>query len=228
MNPPCRMHRDCAQSAPPNLTKSAPPFTLLWELSMHMREELQQLILIARDALKEEDRRILSGIAANPTAYPGGNGGILRFNNERYYQFIVARALITSSFPLAVTVETDYHDLVLYDPKSAANGFAAIEMKRWMSENGKKEILNIKTDLDKLRRCKKEHALMLIFSAQPKTVAPSKDDNLKWLSEQLGVSDAAGCSAWKTYSFTTKNEQGGEFEFWVAGLEVDCSRSTSA
>lgn len=193
---------------------------------MLMHGELQQLIQIAGAALKAEDRLILSGIAANPTAYPDCNGGILRFDNERYYQFVIARALITSTFRLAVTVETKYYDLVLHDSKNAAKHFAAIEMKRWPSENGVSEIKKIKKDMDKLRSCGAEHALMLIFSAQPKNAKDSKD-HLEWLSEQLGVTAAADCSAGVIYPFDTRDKQGRASEFWVAGLEVDCSRSPS-
>jgi hypothetical protein len=65
-----------------------------------MRKELAKLIQIAGAALEFEDRYLIGAIAANQAAYPGRHGGILqyKFNNERYYQFVVARALV-SSFP---------------------------------------------------------------------------------------------------------------------------------
>ncbi len=85
-----------------------------------MHKELIRLIDIAGAALEAEDRFFLGAISANQTAYPGGKGGILRINNERYYQFIIARAL-ASSFPFAAAIEVDSHDLVLKYPNNNSN-----------------------------------------------------------------------------------------------------------
>lgn len=73
-----------------------------------MIEELKLLIKIAGTALEVEDRFFLGAIAANQVAYPGEKSGILRINNERYYQFVVARSL-ASSFPYAAAVEVNSH-----------------------------------------------------------------------------------------------------------------------
>ena len=100
-----------------------------------MNADLNILVKTAGLALELEDRYLLGSVAANRQAYPGENGGILRLNNERYYQFIVARSLV-SSYPFAAEIEVDFHDLVLRYPGDSKI-FAAIEMKRWMTSSTK-------------------------------------------------------------------------------------------
>ncbi len=75
----------------------------------------KRLIDIASAALEAEDRLFLDGVSANQKACPGEKGGILRIDKEKYYQFIVARAL-ASSFPYPADVEVGYYDLVLRHP----------------------------------------------------------------------------------------------------------------
>ena len=53
-----------------------------------MEINLSELIKIAGTALEEEDRYILGCSKAT-----GRHGGILRFSNERYYQFLTLRGL---------------------------------------------------------------------------------------------------------------------------------------
>ena len=193
---------------------SARPLAIRWAIKM--QKELIRLIEIAGAALEAEDRFFLGAVSANQTAYPDEKGGILRINNERYYQFIVARAL-ASSFPYAAAIEVESHDLVLKYPNSDSNWFAVVEMKRWMSENGEQEIPGILRDIDKLRTSKADNALMLVFSATPKNTT---DTQLGWLSKRLGISQNEDCSAWKIYKFPTLNVSGVEVEFWVAGFQV--------
>lgn len=140
----------------------------------------------------------------------------MRINNERYYQFVVARAL-ASSFPFAAAVEVDSHDLVLKYPSNDSHWFAVVEMKRWMSTNGEQEIKSILRDFDKLSSSNAENAFMLIFSANPRNTT---DTQLGWLSKRLGISPIEDCSKWKSYCFPTLNILGDEVEFWVAGCEV--------
>jgi len=182
-----------------------------------MKKEFIKLIEIAGAALEAEDRFFLGAVAANQTAYPGGKGGILRINNERYYQFVVARAL-ASSFPFAVAVEVNSHDLVLKDPHNDSNWFAVVEMKRWMSPTGNQEIQGIKRDIEKLRSCNAENGLMLVFSANTKN---QTDDNLDWLSKQIIDPPIEGQLECKSYRFATIHKSGEEVEFWVAGFEVN-------
>ena len=81
-----------------------------------MHDELKQLLKIAGAALEAEDRFLRKAAASNPAAYHNEKAGILRFNNEHYYQFVVARALV-SSLRLAASIEVTSNDLALKDPK---------------------------------------------------------------------------------------------------------------
>jgi hypothetical protein len=182
-----------------------------------MEIEFKHLIQIAGTALEAEDRYIREAIAANPIAYPNGRDGILRINNERYYQFIVARALV-SSFPFAVTVEVGSHDLVLRYPHSPEKWFAVVEMKRWMSVEGEQEISAILRDInEKLRPAAADHALMVLFSANPRGTTKTQ---LGWLTNRLNIAATVDPDVWECYSFPTLDSQGKDVEFWVAGYEV--------
>ena len=149
-----------------------------------MNADLNILVKTAGLALELEDRYLLGSVAANRQAYPGENGGILRLNNERYYQFIVARSLV-SSYPFAAEIEVDFHDLVLRYPGDSKI-FAAIEMKRWMTSNGYEELESIKRDVvEKLAIANSEKSFLIVFFANP--VQNSVTDNLKWLSENINI-----------------------------------------
>jgi hypothetical protein len=185
-----------------------------------MHNDLKRLIDIAGQALEQEDRFVLGAITANQKGYPDGKGGILRINNERYYQFIVARALM-SSFPYSAAVEVEGHDLILRYPGEQSKWFAVVEMKRWMSEDGLSEQPGIKKDieklLEKLRQVKAERAMMLIFSANP---LKSTEGHLGELAKELGITTTEDSNAWKWYPFPTINREGESVEFFVAGYEV--------
>lgn len=169
------------------------------------------MIATAGVALETEDRYLLGCVAANKDVYEGDPGGLLRINNERYYQFIVARSLMSSS-AYRVRVEVDTHDLVL-EPAKTGMRSAIIEMKRWMSGSGETELPGISADVQKLRRAVAQVKIMLIFSANPKG---QMQKQLGWLTSRVGLSEAV----WKTYCFTTINRQGEMCDFWIAGCEV--------
>jgi hypothetical protein len=175
-----------------------------------MLRDFERLVYIAGMALESEDRYYLGAIAANKLAYPHDQGGILRMKNERYYQFTAARAL-ASSYPYGVKVEFDTHDIVLHYPESDKKLYAAVEMKRWMSPEGKQEIQGIKSDIQKLLSAAAEHALMLIISANP----PGKTiDNIKNLSDDISL------AVYDHFAFATIDPAGKEVEFWIAGFQV--------
>lgn len=190
-----------------------------------MQKAFRQLIKIAAQALEIEDRFLLGAMTANRKAYPDVNdgtpratGGILRINNERYYQFAIARALV-SSFPYEAVIERDTHDLVLLDNKDKTKWFAAIEMKRWMSNNGEAEIPGIKHDInEKLAKAKVSgkvpNALMLVFSANEES---KTEINLDWLATKLLTQK----DKWVVCQFPTISPEGKPVNFWVAGYEVD-------
>ena len=182
-----------------------------------MHCKLKSLIKIAGFALEVEDRLFLGDIAANQVAYNNESGGILRINNERYYQFIIARAL-TSSYPFNVTVEHKTHDLVLRYPDNLSKWFAVVEIKRWMSNRGNIEQDRISKDIEKLQRVNAENALILIISANPKK---STEKNLGELSKELGLTQNEDSSIWNWYSFPTIDCLGHEVEFFIAGHEIN-------
>ncbi len=188
-----------------------------------MHPDLIRLVEIAGAALKEEDRLLLKAFRKNKIAYPGESGGILRLNNERYYQFIVARSL-ARTFPYPAAVEIDTHDLVLRYPGDKSRWFAVCEMKRWMSSPGGQEIPSIARDFTKLRKCKSDHSIMMIFSANPLSKHSPESgtkEQLKFLSDSLGTSLVKDCAEWKTYVFPTRNPKGEKVEFWIGAYEVD-------
>ena len=192
-----------------------------------MQEAFRQLIGISAQALEMEDRFLLGAVAANRKAYPDRNGGaggvraaggILRINNERYYQFVIARALV-SSFPYEVVLERDTHDLVILDNKDKTKWFAAVEMKRWMSNSGESEIPGIRYDIEnKLTPVKvsgkASNALMLVFSANEEG---KTEENIDWLADRLSTQK----SNWVVCQFPTISPEGKPVDFWVAGYEID-------
>jgi hypothetical protein len=125
-----------------------------------MDDFIQRLVNLSGSALQIEDCVLLTSVAKNQLVYPNENGGILRFNNERYYQFVIARALV-AEIEYRVQIEVETHDLLLGLPREP---FAVVEMKRWMSSTGESEIPAILHDLHKkLPNAKAEIKLMMIF-----------------------------------------------------------------
>ena len=180
-----------------------------------MPDYLKSLIQIAGAALETEDRYLLGAVAANKKVYANEYGGIIRLNNEHYYQRIVARALM-SSFPFVAKLEyKERHDLVLLYPNDINHWFAVVEMKRWMSTTGKKELEPIKTDLSKIKKAVQngaEHGLMMLFSANP---TGNTEQYISDLSIDLGIANL-----WEIYSFPSIGGKGEPIEFWVAGYQV--------
>ncbi|TVO59462.1 hypothetical protein [Denitromonas halophila] len=163
-------------------------------------------------ALEFEDRYLLGAVTANRIAYDGESGGILRINNERYYQFVVARALM-SSMPYKVKIEVDGHDLVLEDPVTKER-IVVIEMKRWMSASGKQELGGIRKDLGtKLPAATAKLKIMLLFSSNPPGLMKQQID---WLSSQLNTRQ----EHWESHCFSTFDPNGKSVEFWTAGYTV--------
>ena len=185
-----------------------------------MDEKLIKLIQLAGIALEREDRFLLRAIAKNQEGYRGAKGGILRFKNERYYQFIIRRELILSySYP--ADIEIDTYDLVIKDPNNDKQCLVIAEMKKWMSETGKSEIDGIRKDIEKLSTAEADHRLMIIFSANP------DDDNTKGNIEYLERELRADSKVVKAleisepYVFQTINPDNGKNEkFWILGIEV--------
>lgn len=177
-----------------------------------MSPEFRQLIDIAIVALEQEDKNIRDAIDKNQMTYHGETGGILRFNLERFFQLIIAKSLILT-FPFMAEVEKDWHDIVLYEPGDVNNYVAAIEMKLWMSVDGKREIPSILTDIDKLIETRASKSLMLIVTANPPYMT---NCCINEMSEFL-------CNKYQPYhrAFTTVDRwDHSEVEFVLLGYQI--------
>ncbi len=179
----------------------------------NMHESLKKIVTIAARFLKKEDDAILNSIKNNQIAYKNKSGGLLRINNERYYQFIIAKGLI-AEYEYPIEIEKNTYDLVVLDGNRYKT---VVEMKRWMSSTGKSEIDGIKVDINnKLLPSDSERALMLIFSANPSSI--SIQENVSWLSEKLNIKYDS--NKWHVESFDTLSANGESTVFWIAGIEI--------
>jgi hypothetical protein len=165
---------------------------------------LNELVRIAGVALEGEDRYILGC-----SAMRAHKGGITRFQNERYYQFVVFRGWLSR---WDTTPERNLHDAVI-----SVNGYdtAIIEMKCWRSVDGEAEIPSLKKDIEKLKNTNGA-AFMIIFSANEhgKTT-----ENLEFLYKMLPELELFPSSI---YEFPTLSPfcSEAQFDFWVAGWQV--------
>ena len=186
-----------------------------------MHKDLKRFIEIAGLALEKEDRQFRSDIKANQTGYPQQKGGILRIQNERYYQFIIVRAL-TSSYPYDAKVELNSHDLVLRHPDPPHYWFTVVEMKKWMTPQGQEEIPGIVDDINTLHSVSADHALLLIISVNPrgdiKINLPDLTDKIN--NHPSSAKIKLNYKYWEKHLFATENKKGDKVEFWVAGYEV--------
>lgn len=183
----------------------------------------QQLCRLAAEGLKLEDKILRRLARKNASVYspPEEQAGILRFNNEHYYQFLVARHLV-GTLPYRVEAEVNKQDLILLDPSSNLP-LATVEMKRWMSASGEREINGIRQDMEgKLAASPVDQRIMMVFSANPSSVADLA--NLRILAGFLGDDP----SKWHQVSFDTIGQSGESFSFWVATREVGRSQAIAA
>jgi hypothetical protein len=178
---------------------------------MFGRDDVKLLVECAIRALEVEDRHLLS--CFKERNWRRGEDGIGIFDNinERYYQFIIWRELM-SSFPWRTKTERKGFDFSFYDD-STDKLEAVAEIKGWWSFKGEQELPGIKSDLEKLRLlvCP---GVMLILTSHPSELAK---ENLHNLAGDLGVSEGD----METRSFHPNNEKG--WEFAVIGFLVPSS-----
>ena len=172
-----------------------------------MQVELSELIKIAGAALEQEDRYILGCSKAT-----GKHGGIMRFENERYYQFLTLRGLCSrcdAEIERALEPNQFLHDLVMSEDGLP---YAVAEMKCWLAGSGEPELPSIRKDVHKLSNAKCEAAYMIIFSANPTGTA----ENVDWLKGKIPELG----SKHELYAFPTFDREDQEREFWVAGFQI--------
>jgi len=170
---------------------------------------LNKLTIRAGAALEAEDRLIMGSGHVR-----GEVGGLLRLPNERYYQFILWRAVLSS---WAAKVEEERHDLVIFDPEETAKYLVIVEMKKWMSEDGEREIPWIVEDIRRLSSCESPNSALIIFSENPKG---DMETNLAWLEERIFPN--APPPKHETYCFPTFSPYNPRdaWEFWIAAWPI--------
>src|SRR5256885_1762062 len=110
------------------------------EHTLQENQYIRDIVEIGGRALEDEDRFIAGCTTINAHLYDdNGPRGLLRFANERYYQFVVARALM-SSYGYYVEIERETHDFLVAAKASEKEWFAAGEMKKWFDNDEMCEI----------------------------------------------------------------------------------------
>jgi hypothetical protein len=180
---------------------------------MFGRDDLKALVECAGQALKDEDAFLTQ--CAKDHGWNDGPMGLRASTNERYYQFVIWRALMRSSPWRPQTERLDRTDLVLWD--AVSNKVAALsEIKGWWSTDGILEIPGIQRDIAKLRASSASSApgVMLILTHNPKDLT---EKNLDFLAKRLSVS----LDVFMTYKFDTPpwyRDKGTPVEFVVIGF----------
>ncbi len=173
---------------------------------MQMESEplLDSVIDIAGRALEAEDRYVLGCSTAT-----GKKGGLLRIPNERYYQFVVCRGLLSR---WDTVPEKWGHDAMIF-----INGEVStvIEMKCWLTESGLREVRGIRDDVGKLQNAKSKSAIMVIFSVNPDG---QTEQNIEFLGDHVPELKTA---AKRVYSFPTiQLFEPDHANFWVCGWQI--------
>ncbi|HVB17790.1 MAG TPA: hypothetical protein VNF04_14735 [Stellaceae bacterium] len=168
---------------------------------------LREVVTLGGLALELEDCLVRTAVYNR-----GKHGGLVRNQNERYYQFVVWRAVLarwdavtektTEGWDLKVIVNDQNH---------------YFEMKNWKNGQESRQFRNMQKDVDKLYNV--ENGYILIISDNPRG---QTDANLDYLSKHLvGLGKDS-----QEYRFCTYAESGDRHEFWIAGWTV--KRSVSA
>lgn len=193
---------------------------------------LARIVEVATAALEAEDRLWLGAVASNP-AYSLGSvssnppGGLLGRGvlNERYFQFVVARAL-ASAIPFRIQPELKSHDLVLLDRDKS--WFAVIEMKCYISKTGNREREPITADVKKLicvENTNPTHLWMMVFASYPAGEGLElRRRNLEDIESYIKNGDAH-CLVSAHGLFHTFDQYRRPAEFLVSGFEISGARS---
>jgi hypothetical protein len=174
-------------------------------------DNLKQLVECAGKALEAEEQYLM-----NCVSKPGAKTtprGLMQNKNERYYQFVIWRGLLSDpAFSCRSMTERYGHDLAFYEGKSE-RPVAFAEIKGWWSDSGETEIPGIKRDLEKLEM-RKVPGVMLIVTCSYKGNSKA---NLQWLAGKLGIDQ----HRFVTRRFDTAYPGESPMEFEVIGFMVD-------
>lgn len=175
---------------------------------------LDELVSIGGCALEQEDRFIAGCVTVNPHLYGDKNPcGLLRIANERYYQFVISRALM-SGYRYRVNIEEDRRDFVLRNG-SDGEWIATGEMKLWLSSRSETDLPRIRLDIAKLRQAPSRPGFLLVATAW----RPSEAEGyLEVLRTRLDLTCAPTTSQ---YRFRTIGwRENCDLEFALLGLAV--------
>jgi hypothetical protein len=168
---------------------------------------IKEFIECAGTALKEEDRSLVESGRRH-----GRPGGLLRAQQEKFYQYIVWKAAC-EKWP--AEVEKDSHDLVFLDPTDGTKYLCVCEMKNWFSESGLKELPHIDRDVRiKLNQSICPDSVFLLFSANDRG---HMDKQLQFFQQRV-FADPSFQPTPETFCFETINPYNPPVlgEFWIA------------
>lgn len=174
---------------------------------------LSELIAIGGQALEQEDRFIAGCVTVNQDLYGDENPcGLLRIVNERYYQFVISRALM-SAYRYRVNIEEDRRDFVLRE-NAGGDWIATGEMKLWLAARADTDLPRIRADIGKLRSPAVPGFLILATAWRP----AEADGLLEQLRIRLELTSTPAPSQ---YRFRTIGWSGNrETEFALLGFAV--------
>lgn len=182
------------------------------------KEHLKDLVELTGRLVEGEDRFIRGCLQRNQSYARAKIWGMSDFDNERYYQRLVLRALLPS-FPFGVRLEYGgrHFDIALFQSFNE-EPVALGEMKLWMGSNEEKRLREMRKDIAKLSASPPCSRFLLVFTKNPKADAAR---NIKALLNKLGVKEDH-----RSYSFDTvypngrdSFEEHGQFD--VIGIPLD-------
>ncbi|MEM2145954.1 MAG: hypothetical protein QW279_11380 [Candidatus Jordarchaeaceae archaeon] len=179
------------------------------------RQILLQILESVKSGLQLEDT-ILIGCAylKSKNLQSAVKGGLLRYKNERYLQYIIAKAIDVETSWI-VNTEVEHHDVELVNYLDSFPRHIFIEIKKWLSSEGEEELPDIIEDLKKLasKRNSETMVMQIVLTVQAKQ---EHDENLNFLLAQLGLDkkrNLIGYLAFPSVSSYHKNT-----EFALIGL----------
>ena len=149
---------------------------------MFGNEDVKRLVECATRALEAEEDRYLVG-CFKARQWRSRPDGICDNMNERYYQFVIWRELM-SSFRCRPRTECQGYDLGFYDPETDRPE-AFCEIKGWWSASGKQELRGINRDITDKVGVLGIPGVMLILTSHR---AADAEENFCWLADELGMS----------------------------------------
>jgi hypothetical protein len=132
--------------------------------------------------------------------------GLVHMENERYYQFIIWRAVL----PIwhAVLEREDATDIIV--SKDGIKHY--FELKNWRGKTGNDQFGSIRKDIRRLQP--RENGHLLITSGNP---VGQTDKNIEYILDNV---DGLGDSSKRVFKFSTEKHDGSALESWIAGWPV--------